>query len=113
MCDDGFVDEPRGDRPVARAAGRDCGSDYCGTDFGSGRGAVDGHDYATGVSMLAHNLLYTAVTRGQTARCHCGAAEGVAHRDRTQGSKRRWTKLREWLSTPRSDPLQPWDRGGQ
>ncbi len=44
VYDDGLVDEPRGDRPVACVAG--C---YCRADFGSGSGAVHVRDAASSV----------------------------------------------------------------
>ena len=52
-------------------------------------------------TMLARNLVYTAVTRGKRLVVIVGQRKALAIAVRTHGSKRRWTKLREWLS-PRS-----------
>ena len=50
-------------------------------------------------TMLARNLVYTAVTRGKRLVVIVGQRKALAIAVRTHGSKRRWTKLREWLST--------------
>ena len=55
-------------------------------------------------TMLARNLVYTAVTRGKRLVVIVGQRKALAIAVRTHGSKRRWTKLREWLSTRRSNP---------
>jgi exodeoxyribonuclease V alpha subunit len=47
--------------------------------------------------MLARNLVYTAVTRGKRLVVIVGQRKALAIAVRTHGSKRRWTKLREWL----------------
>ena len=48
-------------------------------------------------TMLARNLVYTAVTRGKRLVVIVGQRRALAIAVRTHGSKRRWTKLREWL----------------
>jgi exodeoxyribonuclease V alpha subunit len=55
-------------------------------------------------TMLARNLVYTAVTRGKRLVVIVGQRKALAIAVRTHGSKRRWTKLREWLS---ARPLNP------
>jgi exodeoxyribonuclease V alpha subunit len=49
-------------------------------------------------TMLARNLVYTAVTRGKRLVVIVGQRKALAIAVRTQGRKRRWTKLKEWLS---------------
>ena len=49
-------------------------------------------------TMLARNLVYTAVTRGKRLVVIVGQRKALAIAVRTHGRKRRWTKLREWLS---------------
>jgi len=49
-------------------------------------------------TMLARNLVYTAVTRGKRLVVIVGQRKALAIAVRTHGSKRRWTKLGEWLS---------------
>ena len=49
-------------------------------------------------TMLARNLIYTAVTRGKRLVVIVGQRKALAIAVRTHGSKRRWTKLQEWLS---------------
>ncbi len=49
-------------------------------------------------TMLARNLVYTAVTRGKRLVVIVGQRKALAIAVRTHGSKRRWTKLKEWLS---------------
>ncbi len=53
-------------------------------------------------TMLARNLVYTAVTRGKRLVVIVGQRKALAIAVRTHGSKRRWTKLREWLSGSRA-----------
>jgi exodeoxyribonuclease V alpha subunit len=48
-------------------------------------------------TMLARNLVYTAVTRGKRLVVIVGQRKALAIAVRTHGSKRRWTKLQEWL----------------
>jgi exodeoxyribonuclease V alpha subunit len=57
--------------------------------------------------MLARNLVYSAVTRGKRLVVIVGQRKALAIAVRTHGSKRRWTKLQEWLSwngCPRGPP---------
>ena len=49
-------------------------------------------------TMLARNLVYTAVTRGKRLVVIVGQRKALAIAVRTHGSKRRWTKLQDWLS---------------
>jgi exodeoxyribonuclease V alpha subunit len=48
-------------------------------------------------TMLARNLVYTAVTRGKRLVVIVGQRRALAIAIRAHGSKKRWTKLREWL----------------
>jgi len=48
--------------------------------------------------MLQRNLLYTAVTRGRKLVVIAGEEEAVARAVAEKNVRRRWTKLREWLS---------------
>jgi exodeoxyribonuclease V alpha subunit len=49
-------------------------------------------------TMLARNLLYTGVTRGKRLVVLVGQKKAVAIAVRGGQMKKRWTKLREWLS---------------
>ena len=49
-------------------------------------------------TMLARNLLYTGLTRGKRLVVLVGQKRAVAIAVRNRQAKRRWTKLREWLS---------------
>ena len=49
-------------------------------------------------TMLARNLLYTAVTRGKRLVVIVGQKRALAIAIRNAARKRRWTKLREWLA---------------
>jgi exodeoxyribonuclease V alpha subunit len=49
-------------------------------------------------TMLARNLLYTGVTRGKRLVVLIGQRKALAIAVRNQGARRRWSKLREWLS---------------
>jgi len=49
-------------------------------------------------TMLARNLLYTGVTRGKRLVVLVGQKKAVAMAVRGGNTKRRWTKLREWLA---------------
>ena len=49
-------------------------------------------------TMLARNLVYTAVTRGKRLVVIVGQRKALAIAIRTHGRTRRWTKLKEWLS---------------
>jgi exodeoxyribonuclease V alpha subunit len=55
-------------------------------------------------TMLARNLVYTAVTRGKSLVVIVGQRKALAIAVRSHGSRRRWTKLREWLAGERSVP---------
>ena len=48
-------------------------------------------------TMLARNLLYTAVTRGKRLVIVVGQRRALAIAVRTSDARRRWTKLGEWL----------------
>ena len=48
--------------------------------------------------MLARNLLYTGVTRGKRLVVLIGQKKAIAIAVRGGQTKRRWTKLQEWLS---------------
>jgi exodeoxyribonuclease V alpha subunit len=48
-------------------------------------------------TMLARNLLYTGVTRGRRLVVLIGQRRALAMAIREGASRRRWTKLREWL----------------
>jgi len=48
-------------------------------------------------AMLAHNLLYTGVTRGKRLVVVVGSRKALAMAVRNGGARRRWSKLREWL----------------
>jgi exodeoxyribonuclease V alpha subunit len=49
-------------------------------------------------TMLARNPVYTAVTRGKRLVVIGGQRKAMASAVRSHGSRRRWTKLREWLT---------------
>jgi len=49
-------------------------------------------------AMLARNLLYTGVTRGRKLVVLVGQKRALAIAVRNAGGRRRWSKLREWLS---------------
>ncbi len=53
-------------------------------------------------TMLARNLLYTGVTRGKKLVVLVGQRKALAIAVRNGGQRRRWSKLREWLSSGRS-----------
>ena len=48
--------------------------------------------------ILARNLLYTGVTRGKRLVVLVGQRKALAIAVRNHGARRRWSKLREWLS---------------
>ncbi|CAO4155326.1 ATP-binding domain-containing protein [Methylorubrum extorquens] len=48
-------------------------------------------------NMLARNLLYTGVTRGKQLVVLIGQRKAIGMAVRGGQTKRRWTKLREWL----------------
>jgi exodeoxyribonuclease V alpha subunit len=49
-------------------------------------------------AMLQRNLLYTGVTRGKRLVVLVGQKKAVAIAVRNVSSRRRWSKLAEWLS---------------
>jgi exodeoxyribonuclease V alpha subunit len=49
-------------------------------------------------AMLQRNLLYTGVTRGKRLVVLIGQRKAVAIAVRNASSRRRWSKLAEWLS---------------
>jgi exodeoxyribonuclease V alpha subunit len=49
--------------------------------------------------MLQRNLLYTGITRGKRLVVLVGQRKAVAIAVRSVSGRRRWSKLREWLST--------------
>jgi len=51
-------------------------------------------------TMLARNLLYTGVTRGKRLVVLVGQRKAIAVAVRNGGQRRRWSKLREWLTIP-------------
>jgi exodeoxyribonuclease V alpha subunit len=51
--------------------------------------------------MLAHNLLYTGVTRGKRLVVLVRQLRALAIAVRSQGTRRRWSRLREWLADER------------
>jgi exodeoxyribonuclease V alpha subunit len=56
--------------------------------------------------MLARNLLYTGVTRGKRLVVIVGQAKALAIAVKNAGTRKRWSKLREWLAL-----AQPGARG--
>jgi exodeoxyribonuclease V alpha subunit len=50
-------------------------------------------------AMLARNLLYTGVTRGKKLVVLIGQRKAIAIAVKGGQTKRRWTKLREWLES--------------
>jgi exodeoxyribonuclease V alpha subunit len=53
-------------------------------------------------AMLQRNLLYTGVTRGKRLVVLVGQKKAVAIAVRNVSGRRRWSKLSEWLATPRT-----------
>ena len=51
--------------------------------------------------MLQRNLLYTAVTRGKRLVVIVGQKKAMAIAVKGKQTRRRWTKLREWLERKR------------
>jgi exodeoxyribonuclease V alpha subunit len=49
-------------------------------------------------AMLARNLLYTGLTRGKRLVVLVGQRKALGMAVRNQGSGRRWSRLREWLT---------------
>lgn len=54
-------------------------------------------------TMLARNLLYTGVTRGKKLVVLVGQRKALAIAVRNGGQRRRWSKLREWLTIVKAD----------
>ncbi len=52
-------------------------------------------------AMLARNLLYTGVTRGKKLVVLVGQRKALAIAVKNQGTRRRWSRLREWLRDAR------------
>jgi exodeoxyribonuclease V alpha subunit len=52
-------------------------------------------------TMLARNLVYTAVTRGKRLVVIVGQRRAMAIAVKSGAGQRRWTKLAEWLNAPR------------
>jgi exodeoxyribonuclease V alpha subunit len=50
-------------------------------------------------TMLARNLVYTGVTRGERLVVIIGQRKALGIAVRGGQAKPRWTKLREWLSS--------------
>jgi exodeoxyribonuclease V alpha subunit len=50
--------------------------------------------------MLQRNLLYTGVTRGKRLVVLLGQKKAIMIAVRNVAGRRRWSKLREWLSGP-------------
>jgi exodeoxyribonuclease V alpha subunit len=48
-------------------------------------------------TMLMRNLLYTGITRARRLVVLVGQRKALAIAVRNQGTRRRWSKLREWL----------------
>jgi exodeoxyribonuclease V alpha subunit len=48
-------------------------------------------------AMLARNLLYTGVTRGKRLVVLVGQRRALAIAVRSRNTRRRWSKLREWM----------------
>jgi exodeoxyribonuclease V alpha subunit len=48
--------------------------------------------------MLQRNLLYTGLTRGKGLVVIVGQKKGAAIAVRNATGRRRWTKLKDWLS---------------
>jgi exodeoxyribonuclease V alpha subunit len=55
-------------------------------------------------TMLGKNPVYTAVTRGKRLVVIVGQKKALANAVCSHGSRRRWTKLREWLVGVRGVP---------
>ena len=49
-------------------------------------------------SMLQRNLLYTGITRGKRLVVLVGQKKAVAIAVRNVSGRRRWSKLKDWLS---------------
>ena len=49
-------------------------------------------------AMLARNLLYTGLTRGKRLVVLVGQRKALAMAVRNHSGRRRWSRLREWLT---------------
>ena len=58
-------------------------------------------------TMLARNLLNTGVTRGKRLVVLVGQRKALAMAVRNSSARRRWSKLREWLSPFATGPGTP------
>jgi exodeoxyribonuclease V alpha subunit len=61
-------------------------------------------------AMLARNLLYTGLTRGKRLVVLVGQRKALAIAVRNQGGRRRWSRLRDWLTgtiTRRAEAVFP------
>ena len=61
--------------------------------------------------MLQRNLIYTAVTRGKRLVVLVGQKKALAIAVRGQQTRRRWSKLKEWLMTNEKDGTAAAQRG--
>jgi exodeoxyribonuclease V alpha subunit len=62
-------------------------------------------------TMLARNLLYTGVTRGKQPVVLVGQRKGLAIAVRGQGSRRRWSKLCDYLTGVQGQQSLPRQKG--
>ena len=58
-------------------------------------------------AMLQRNLIYTGITRGKKLVVIVGQAKAVAIAVKNVSGRRRWTKLKEWLSGSSSVVISP------
>jgi exodeoxyribonuclease V alpha subunit len=58
-------------------------------------------------TMLARNLVYTGVTRGKRLVVLVGQRKALAIAVRHGGTRRRWSKLGEWLATTANSEARP------
>ena len=61
-------------------------------------------------AMLRRNLVYTAVTRGKRLVVIVGQPKALAIAVRGGQARRRWSKLKDWLS---GDPETAWRPAGE
>jgi exodeoxyribonuclease V alpha subunit len=57
--------------------------------------------------MLQRNLLYTGVTRGKRLVVLLGQKKAIMIAVSNVSGRRRWSKLREWLSGPHTAEVRP------
>jgi exodeoxyribonuclease V alpha subunit len=55
-------------------------------------------------AMLQRNLLYTGVTRGKRLVVLVGQKKAVAIAAKNVSGRRRWSKLKDWLTAPPAAP---------